>query len=67
MTDRRSISQLCLEQDFSDPEDLLVMLQTWQTGDVSKQDPYNGDFEAAMRGIKAKALVLPGKHDLYLK
>ncbi|KAK5170842.1 hypothetical protein LTR04_002919 [Oleoguttula sp. CCFEE 6159] len=27
--------------------------------------PYNGDFEAAMRGIKAKTLVLPGKTDLY--
>ena len=59
------MGQLCSEQDSSDPEDLLVMLQTWQTGDVSKQEPYNGDFEAAMRGIKAKALVLPGKHDLY--
>jgi len=59
------MGQLCLEQNSSDPEDLLVMLQTWQTGDVSKQEPYNGDFEAAMRGIKAKVLVLPGKHDLY--
>ena len=59
------MGQLCSEQNSSDPEDLLVMLQTWQTGDVSKQEPYNGDFEAAMRGIKAKALVLPGEHDLY--
>ena len=29
------------------------------------QEPYNGNFEAAMRGIKAKTLVLPGKTDLY--
>lgn len=49
----------------ADPDDLLVMLQTWQTGDISKQEPYNGDFEAALKGIKAKSLVLPGKHDLY--
>jgi len=48
-----------------DPENLLVMLQTWQSGDVSNQEPYNGDFEKAMAGIKAKTLVLPSKTDLY--
>jgi homoserine acetyltransferase len=48
-----------------DPENLLVMLQTWQTGDCSQQEPYNGDFEAAMRAIKAKTLVLPCNTDLY--
>lgn len=48
-----------------DPENLLVMLQTWQSGDVSKNETYNGDFEAAMAAIKAKTLVLPCKHDLY--
>ncbi|OWP03386.1 homoserine acetyltransferase family protein [Marssonina coronariae] len=47
-----------------DPENLLVMLYTWQAGDVSNQQPYNGDFRAAMQAIKAKALVLPGKTDL---
>ncbi|KAF2461882.1 homoserine acetyltransferase [Lineolata rhizophorae] len=48
-----------------DPENMLVMLQTWQAGDISNQEPYNGDFEKALRSIKAKALVLPGKTDLY--
>jgi len=48
-----------------DPENLLVMLHTWQAGDVSKQELYNGDFEKAMKGIKAKILVLPSKTDLY--
>jgi homoserine O-acetyltransferase len=48
-----------------DPENMLVMLQTWQSGDVSKQDPYNGDFELAMRSIKAKTLVMPARTDLY--
>ncbi|KAJ9652559.1 hypothetical protein H2201_009213, partial [Coniosporium apollinis] len=48
-----------------DPENMLVMLHTWQAGDCSAQDPYNGDFEKAMKGIKAKALVMPGKTDLY--
>ena len=48
-----------------DPENLLALLQTWQQGDVSNQEPYNGDFEKAMASIKAKTLVLPGKTDLY--
>ena len=43
------------------------MLWTWQAGDCSKQEPYNGDFDAAMKGIKAKALVLPSKTDLYFR
>jgi len=48
-----------------DPENMLVMLNTWQAGDCSAQEPYDGDFEKAMRSIKAKALVLPGMTDLY--
>ncbi|KAE8148262.1 Alpha/Beta hydrolase protein [Aspergillus avenaceus] len=48
-----------------DPENLLVMLQTWQHANVGDQEPYNGDFEKAMASIKAKTLVLPGKTDLY--
>ncbi|OLN83076.1 Homoserine O-acetyltransferase 3 [Colletotrichum chlorophyti] len=48
-----------------DPENLLVMIQTWQSADVSNQEPYNGDFKKAMASIKAKTLVLPSKTDLY--
>lgn len=48
-----------------DPENLLTMLHTWQAGDVSLQEPYNGNFEKAMAAIKAKTLVLPSKTDLY--
>lgn len=48
-----------------DPENLLVMLRTWQAGDVSKQEPYNGDFKKALAAIKANTLVLPSKTDLY--
>ncbi|KAL4948672.1 Alpha/Beta hydrolase protein [Aspergillus filifer] len=48
-----------------DPGNLLAMAQTWQNGDVSKQEPYNGNFEKAMAAIKAKTLVLPAKTDLY--
>jgi hypothetical protein len=48
-----------------DPENMLVMAHTWQAGDCSAQEPYNGDFKKAMQGIKAKALVMPAKTDLY--
>ena len=41
------------------------MVQTWQNGDVSKQEPFDGDFEGALASIKAKTLVLPAKTDLY--
>lgn len=41
------------------------MLQTWQNGDISKQVPYDGNFEKALASIRAKALVLPSKTDLY--
>ncbi|KFY24255.1 hypothetical protein V493_05356, partial [Pseudogymnoascus sp. VKM F-4281 (FW-2241)] len=48
-----------------DPENMLTMVRTWQTADVSQQEPYNGDFKAAMQAIQAKTLVLPCKTDLY--
>lgn len=62
---------------------MIAMLYTWQAGDCSAQEPYNGqrtyltcknlsltkagDFAAAMKGIKAKALVLPCETDLYFR
>jgi len=48
-----------------DPDNLLVMLSTWQNGDCSLQPAFNGDLEAAIKSIKAKALILPGLTDLY--
>lgn len=50
-----------------DPDNMIAMLYTWQAGDCSAQEPYNGDFDAAMKGIKAKALVMPGQTDLYFR
>ncbi|OIW30446.1 homoserine acetyltransferase family protein [Coniochaeta ligniaria NRRL 30616] len=49
----------------SDPDDLLVMLQTWQLGDISASPRFGGDFAKALGSIKAKALVAPGETDLY--
>ncbi|KAI0525381.1 Alpha/Beta hydrolase protein [Xylaria bambusicola] len=44
---------------------MMTMLGTWQSADCSKQARYKGDFELAMKSIKAKTLVLPSQTDLY--
>ena len=47
-----------------DANDMLTLLNTWQNGDIS-QVRDGGDFEAALRSIKAKGLIMPSKTDLY--
>ena len=48
-----------------DANNLLAMLWTWQHGDISDNELYNGDFKKALGAIKAKAYVMPGQTDLY--
>ncbi|MBR3194426.1 alpha/beta fold hydrolase [Bosea sp. (in: a-proteobacteria)] len=48
-----------------DPNNLLAMLWTWQNGDISANELYNGDYKAALGAIKAKTYVMPGQTDLY--
>ncbi len=48
-----------------DANNLLTMLWTWQHGDLSANEIYNGDFKAALAAIKAKTYVMPGRTDLY--
>ncbi|KAJ3261210.1 hypothetical protein HK103_006519 [Boothiomyces macroporosus] len=48
-----------------DPNNLLCQLWTWQHGDISQLPQYGGNFEKALAGIKAKAMVMPGSMDLY--
>lgn len=47
--------------------DLLGMLATWQAADVSNNERFNGDLDAALAAIAAKAIVMPGKTDLYFR
>jgi homoserine O-acetyltransferase len=51
--------------DGRDPNNLLVMLKTWQDGDVGLTPGFDGDTEAALASIKATAIVLPAEKDLY--
>jgi homoserine O-acetyltransferase len=48
-----------------DANNLLAMAWTWQHADISANPMYNGDFEKALRSIKARAVVMPGRTDLY--
>jgi homoserine O-acetyltransferase len=48
-----------------DANNLVSMIRTWQGADVSANGRYGGDFERAMGAIEARALVMPGRTDLY--
>jgi len=48
-----------------DANDFLAMLWTWQNGDISANPLYDGDFHKALGAIKAKAIVMPCRTDLY--
>ena len=51
-----------------DPEDLLVMAEMWQKGDISKLNPaHSNSLEAALASIKARVLLMPGRTDQYFR
>ena len=50
---------------LSDANNFLAMIWTWQNADLSANPIYGGDYEKALGGIKAKAIVMPCVTDLY--
>jgi homoserine O-acetyltransferase len=48
-----------------DPMNLLSMIQTWIDSDISKNDIFRGDLNAALGAIKAPAIIMPSTTDLY--
>lgn len=48
-----------------DANDLLAQLETWFSGDIGATPGCDGDRERALGRIKARALILPAKKDLY--
>lgn len=48
-----------------DANDLISMLRTGITGNISDNSTYDGDFELALSKITARALVMPGSTDLF--
>ncbi|KZV75813.1 homoserine acetyltransferase [Peniophora sp. CONT] len=47
-----------------DANDMLSLLQTWQTGDVSRVR-HGGELALCLKDIKAKMLIMPCETDLY--
>ena len=45
--------------------DLLAMLHTWDTGDVSANPQFKGDKKAALESIRAKTFLMPCESDRY--
>ena len=48
-----------------DANDLLCKLWSWQHGDISANDLYEGSFETALESIRARAILIPCTTDLY--
>ena len=48
-----------------DANDLICKLRTWQTSDISIGPIYNGNFEDALKSIKAKSILMTCTQDLY--
>jgi homoserine O-acetyltransferase len=46
-------------------EDLLSMIETWYQSDISDNPIYNGNLEAALGAITARAIIMPSTTDLY--
>jgi homoserine O-acetyltransferase len=47
------------------PHNVLAMLWTGQNADISASPAYNGDFDEALKNIKALAFIMPGSTDLF--
>jgi homoserine O-acetyltransferase len=46
---------------------LYAQLRTWDAADISANDLYDGDLNAALRAIQARVLLMPGATDLYFR
>ncbi len=48
-----------------DAWNLVAMIRTWQSCDVAANKLFSGDLDGAMASISARALIMPGRTDLY--
>jgi len=53
--------------DAAPAANLYAQLLTWDTADISANETFNGDLEAALRAIQARVLLMPGATDLYFR
>jgi homoserine O-acetyltransferase/O-succinyltransferase len=50
-----------------DANNMLAHIWTWQHGDISANETFQGDFDKALGAITAKSFVMPCDHDLYFR
>jgi len=48
-------------------KDILSMINTWQSADLSDNLIYCGDLVKGLKGIKAQTLIMPTSTDLYFR
>jgi homoserine O-acetyltransferase len=48
-----------------DGNDLVAQLDIWARSDISANAIYKNDLEAALGAIRARAIIMPGRTDLY--
>ena len=48
-----------------DAHDLLSMIDTWMSSDISDNLIYNGDLPKALEAIQARTIIMPSTTDLY--
>jgi homoserine O-acetyltransferase len=48
-----------------DANDLLCQIATWQHADISANEAYGGNWPKALSAIRARAIVMPCRTDLY--
>ena len=48
-----------------DGNDLMAQFRTWELSDISDNDKFRGDLEAALAAITAKTILMPGATDMY--
>jgi homoserine O-acetyltransferase len=48
-----------------DGDDLLASFRTWELSDISDNEIYRGDLDAALSAVTAKAMIMPSRTDLY--
>ncbi len=48
-----------------DGNDLMAMIGAWERADISANAKYNGDLKKALGSIRASALIMPSRTDMY--
>jgi homoserine O-acetyltransferase len=50
-----------------DANDLLAQIRTWQSGDISRCEPFGGNLTDVLAAITARVLLMPSRTDSYFQ